>query len=563
MAMSAVSFEFQPAATPPAPSRADVACFVGFVARRVGSGALRVVPPAGVDAPSDYPLFAGLSEAGWAERPYRADAEGRSPLYGRASGLSGAPTPPPWTRSDDALESLLDVPVPVESWEAFDRLFAWDTRPLSASSPTDDARLRAATYLGAAVRSFFAQGGRRCYVIRVGDPWPLDAAPAVREAGLDRLLPGFGFSPRAVRTDRTTWRGLGHLFGLPDVSFVCLPDLADAVASQLAPLKPALAAPAPPEGFVECSVAPAEAEPLDRIVRGLPAPRCTRDGYERWASVLAAIARLLREPRNGLREVQLVASVPLPAHDVPAGDLLRWLSDNGWLAGSSDAGNEAPAAFASAFVQLAWPWLETLGSAALPEGLEGADAALVGVLARSALTRASYRCAAGQALNGVYGIYPSLPGADRSRSPSRETLIQRVSLLGPTPSGMQVLSDVTTYAGDAYRQGNVNRLVSALVRATRELGEDVAFAPSGPELWRRVRSSLEALLTRLWRDGALRGRTSREAFEVRCDRSTMTQRDLDDGRVLVDVRFEAAHAIETIRVVLALSEGAVSVVGAA
>jgi hypothetical protein len=558
--MSALTFEIQPAAAPPAPSRADVACFVGFVARRVGSGALRVVPPAGVDAPSEYPLFAGLSEAGWAQRPYRADADGRSPLYGHAAGPSAAPTPPPWTRSDDALESLLDVPVPIESWETFDRLFAWDTRPLSAASATGD--LRAATHLGAAVRSFFAQGGRRCQVIRVGDPWPLDAAPAVRVAGLDRLVPGFAFSPRAVRTDRATWRGIGHLFGLPEVSFVCLPDLADAVASELAPPKPALAAPPLPEAFVECSVAPAE-EPRDRILRGFPAPRCTRDGYERWASVLRAIARLLADPRNGLREVQLVASVPLPARDVPAGDLLRWLSDNGWLAASIDAGGQAPASFASAFVQLAWPWLETLGSAALPEGLEGPDAALVGVLARSALTRASYRSAAGQALNGVYGIYPALRGEDRGRSPSRETLIQRVSLLGPTPSGMQVLSDVTSYAGDAYRQGNVNRLVAAIVRAARELGEEVAFAPSGPKLWRHVRSSLEALLRRLWRDGALRGRTAREAFEVRCDRSTMTQRDLDDGRVLVDVRFEAAHAIEAIRVVLALSEGTVSVVGAA
>jgi uncharacterized protein len=558
--MSAVSFEVQPTSTSPAPSRADVACFVGFVARRVGSGTLRVVPPAAVDAPSDYPLFAWLSEAGWALRPYCADAEGRSPLYGQAAGPSGVPTPPPWARSDDALESLLDVPVPIESWEAFDRLFAWDARPLSASSATDDPRQRAATYLGAAVQSFFAQGGRRCYVVRVGDPWPVDAAPAAREAGLDLLLPGFGFSPRAVRTDRASWHGLGHLFGLPDVSFVCLPDLADTVASEPAPPKPALAPPPPPEVFVECSIAPAAA-PLERIVRGFPAPRCARQGYERWASVLVAIASLLREPRNGLREVQLVASVPLPARDVPAGDLLRWLTDNGWLEASIDGG--APASFASAFVQLAWPWLETLGSAALPEGLEGPDAALVGVLARSALTRASYRSAAGQPLNGVYGIYPSLRGEDRSRLASRETLIRRVSLLGPTPSGMQVLSDVTTHAGDAYRQGNINRLVSAIVRAARELGEEIAFAPSGPELWRRVRSSLEALLKRLWRAGALRGRTAREAFEVRCDRSTMTQRDLDDGRVLVDVRFEAAHAIEAIRVVLALSQGTVSVVGAA
>ena len=29
-----------------------------------------------------------------------------------------------------------------------------------------------ASYLGAAVRSFFARGGRRAMIVRVGDPWP-------------------------------------------------------------------------------------------------------------------------------------------------------------------------------------------------------------------------------------------------------------------------------------------------------------------------------------------------------------------------------------------------------
>src|SRR5262249_39376891 len=64
----------------------------------------------------------------------------------------------------DLLE-LRDVPVPVDTWDVFDALFAWDARPISESSGRCD------TALGAAVRSFFAQGGRKCYVVRLGDPW--------------------------------------------------------------------------------------------------------------------------------------------------------------------------------------------------------------------------------------------------------------------------------------------------------------------------------------------------------------------------------------------------------
>ena len=39
-------------------------------------------------------------------------------------------------------------------------------------------------------------------------------------------------------------------------------------------------------------------------------------------------------------------------------------------------------------------------------------------------------------------------------------------------------------------------------------------------------------LTALWRDGALMGAKPEQAFFVRCDRSTMTQNDLDNGRMI-------------------------------
>jgi phage tail sheath protein FI len=37
------------------------------------------------------------------------------------------------------------------------------------------------------------------------------------------------------------------------------------------------------------------------------------------------------------------------------------------------------------------------------------------------------------------------------------------------------------------------------------------------------------------RDGALQGRRAEEAFFVRCDRSTMTQNDLDNGRLVCEI----------------------------
>ena len=60
----------------------------------------------------------------------------------------------------------------------------------------------------------------------------------------------------------------------------------------------------------------------------------------------------------------------------------------------------------------------------------------------------------------------------------------------------------------------------------------VVFEPNDEKLWARVRQTITAFLTRVWRDGALMGSKPEEAFFVKCDRSTMTQDDIDNGRLI-------------------------------
>ena len=58
------------------------------------------------------------------------------------------------------------------------------------------------------------------------------------------------------------------------------------------------------------------------------------------------------------------------------------------------------------------------------------------------------------------------------------------------------------------------------------------FEPNGEGLWANVRQAVFDFLYNEWRNGALLGTTTDEAFFVRCDRSTMTQNDLDNGRLV-------------------------------
>jgi uncharacterized protein len=58
------------------------------------------------------------------------------------------------------------------------------------------------------------------------------------------------------------------------------------------------------------------------------------------------------------------------------------------------------------------------------------------------------------------------------------------------------------------------------------------FEPNGERLWANVRQTISDFLYNEWRNGALLGTTPDEAYFVRCDRSTMTQNDLDNGRLV-------------------------------
>jgi len=98
----------------------------------------------------------------------------------------------------------------------------------------------------------------------------------------------------------------------------------------------------------------------------------------------------------------------------------------------------------------------------------------------------------------------------------------------------------------------VSRLMGIILRAGRFLGTDLVFEASGEALWARLRRTLEQFLTELWSLGALDGASPAEAFEVRCDRSTMTQADIDQGRVIARVAVTAAQPVERITVTLAL-----------
>ena len=51
-------------------------------------------------------------------------------------------------------------------------------------------------------------------------------------------------------------------------------------------------------------------------------------------------------------------------------------------------------------------------------------------------------------------------------------------------------------------------------------------------LWVRVQRTIEVFLTNLWRNGSLAGTSPDQAFFVNIGRATMSQDDIDNGRLI-------------------------------
>src|SRR5690606_23515082 len=79
---------------------------------------------------------------------------------------------------------------------------------------------------------------------------------------------------------------------------------------------------------------------------------------------------------------------------------------------------------------------------------------------------------------------------------------------------------------------NLRRYFAYLEHTVDRGTQCVVFENNGPQLCDSVRRTVEAFLYNEWKMGALLGDKPEKAYFVRCDRSTMTQNDLANGRLI-------------------------------
>jgi phage tail sheath protein FI len=118
--------------------------------------------------------------------------------------------------------------------------------------------------------------------------------------------------------------------------------------------------------------------------------------------------------------------------------------------------------------------------------------------------------------------------------------------------GIRVWGARTLSSDPEWKYVNVRRYFLYLEHSIDKGTQWAVFEPNGETLWQQVRRVIEDFLMNEWRTGALLGSKAEEAFFVRCDRTTMTQNDIDQGRLVCLVGVAAIKPAEF--VVLRISQ---------
>jgi phage tail sheath protein FI len=153
---------------------------------------------------------------------------------------------------------------------------------------------------------------------------------------------------------------------------------------------------------------------------------------------------------------------------------------------------------------------------------------VAGIYARTDVARGVFKAPANEVLRSIRGLEVSITKREQDLlNPQNINVLRAFPGRGNRVWGARVLT-----SDPLWRYVPVRRLFLMIEESIDEATQWAVFEPNDQPLWAQIRQAVTAFLTSQWRIGALQGATAAEAFFVTCDRSTMSQDDIDNGRLI-------------------------------
>jgi phage tail sheath protein FI len=194
----------------------------------------------------------------------------------------------------------------------------------------------------------------------------------------------------------------------------------------------------------------------------------------------------------------------------------------------------------SKYAAIYYPWVKVLDPITRQEINLPPSGFVAGIYARNDITRAVYKAPANEVVNLALGFEQLLNKAQQDvLNPEGINCFRFFEGRGFRLWGARTIS-----SDPEWKYVNLRRYFAYLERSIDKGTQWAVFEPNGEQLWANVRRTIEDFLLNEWQSGALLGDKPEKSFFVRCDRSTMTQNDLDNGRLICLIGVAALRPAE-------------------
>jgi phage tail sheath protein FI len=199
--------------------------------------------------------------------------------------------------------------------------------------------------------------------------------------------------------------------------------------------------------------------------------------------------------------------------------------------------------FDSSYAAIYYPWVSVVDPRPEKNGrllTVPPSGAMAGVFARTDVRRGVWKAPANEVVSGAVDFEVHVTrGVQDVLNPAGINCLRFFE-----DGGYRVWGARTMSSDPEWKYINVRRLFLYMEHSIDRGTQWVVFEPNNERTWANVRHTIEAFLLDLWKAGALMGTRPEEAFFVRCDRTTMSQNDLDNGRLICLVGVAPAYPAE-------------------
>lgn len=184
--------------------------------------------------------------------------------------------------------------------------------------------------------------------------------------------------------------------------------------------------------------------------------------------------------------------------------------------------------FSDSLLALYYPWVKATAANGTDEVLLPPSGFMAGIYADTDVRRGVHKAPANEVIQGATGLELYV---NKFQQEVLNPLAINCLRFFPN-RGLRVWGSRTLADDPDWKYVNVRRYFLFLEHSIENATNWVVFEPNGERLWANVRATVYDFLYNEWVNGHLLGSKPDSAFFVRCDRSTMTQNDLDNGRLV-------------------------------